>query len=854
MKRNRFVKTVSTLLFAVVLLLAVNIPVSAAATCNHTLGESISWLESNIGKKLDADGVYPGQCVDLVMKYYDYLVGNHSGVSGNANQYATNKVPAGFTRIKGAGLQPGDIGISTSGQYGHVWIQGYDGYSYHQNYRGLYVSKERNYKPSGYWGVIRPNFKVNATPTPKPAEIPAGQSALPNGTYKIRSAVDENYYLDIYGQSPYSNGAILHLWHKVDCDDQRFIVNQNSAPKGYYSFRNSNTGRYVETNAYHGAIPYVHDRRSGREAFEDFVIEPTDDGYFTIRDRKSGFYLDLKDGVAKDGAEVRLWKGNGAKAQKWFFELDPKAYGKTIPDGTYYLASQCNRNMVLQAKDGAKNGSNVTIGTRTNSKNQIFTVKYVGNGCYNLLLYNTNHYLDLYCGKKERGTNVQLWEYAANDHQKWIISASKTAKDGYNLACISSGNFLDVSGGVANEGTNVRTWTPHCENPEIWVFIPANPNPTATPKPTATPVPTATPKPTATPEPTATPVPTATPEPTATPVPTATPEPTATPVPTATPEPTATPVPTATRKPTDTPAVTTISGQIYGTGLSLKGKFGANVLLGFADEKVVKVYDPSVIIKVEGKETVLKLSEQEHYTSGKGEVYEIQTFVPAKQINDEIELKLVDENGNDIGLRYGKKAMESFTFSINGIISSYLANPDRYDEKTIDLVKAIQNYCGYTQLMTGYKTDTVKVTDDLTDVTVQNLKPYATVADKGSGIAKFAGVGLALQSDTTMQVYFKLMDTADSYSITVNGEAVTPESLGNNQYCVELKSIPAGKLSTASEIVIRKGDETFTIKASALSWAESVLSNSKAQKQTTINMAKMLYRYAQKADIYFGKK
>ena len=113
MKRNRFIKTISTLLFAVVLLLAVSIPVSAAATCNHTLGESISWLESNIGKKLDADGVYPGQCVDLVMKYYDYLVGNHSGVSGNANQYATNKVPAGFTRIKYVCMQTG-ITISLS--------------------------------------------------------------------------------------------------------------------------------------------------------------------------------------------------------------------------------------------------------------------------------------------------------------------------------------------------------------------------------------------------------------------------------------------------------------------------------------------------------------------------------------------------------------------------------------------------------------------------------------------------------------------------------------------------------------------------------------------------------------------
>jgi hypothetical protein len=53
--------------------------------------------------------------------------------------------------------------------------------------------------------------------------------------------------------------------------------------------------------------------------------------------------------------------------------------------------------------------------------------------------------------------------------------------------------------------------------------------------------------------------------------------------------------------------------------------------------------------------------------------------------------------------------------------------------------------------------------------------------------------------------------------------------------------------------VISKGDESFTIKASALGWAESVLSHSKVQTQESIDMAKMLYRYAQKADAYFSK-
>ena len=300
-------------------------------------------------------------------------------------------------------------------------------------------------------------------------------------------------------------------------------------------------------------------------------------------------------------------------------------------------------------------------------------------------------------------------------------------------------------------------------------------------------------------------------------------------------------------------AVSEISGQISGTALSLKGKLGANVFLGFADAKTVEDADPSVVITVDGKETVLKLAEQNHYTTGKGEIYEISTFVSAKQVNDEIELKLIDRNGKAVDLRYGKKTQSTYTFSIGDIADSYLKNPKQYDTKTVDLVKAIRNYCGYVQLMTGYKTDTVKITDKLTKITAKDLKPYAVTATKGSKIAKYAGTALTLQSDTTMKVYFKLTDKADAYTVSVDGETVTPVESGESLYYVELASIPAGKLSAESEIVISKGDESFTIKASALGWAESVLSHSKVQTQESIDMAKMLYRYAQKADAYFSK-
>jgi hypothetical protein len=113
-------------------------------------------------------------------------------------------------------------------------------------------------------------------------------------------------------------------------------------------------------------------------------------------------------------------------------------------------------------------------------------------------------------------------------------------------------------------------------------------------------------------------------------------------------------------------------------------------------------------------------------------------------------------------------------------------------------------------------------------------------------------MGLTLQSDTDMQIYFKLTGKKDDYSFTLDGEEVIPEDCGNRLYMVELKSISAGSLGKASELLIRKDEDTYSIKYGALSWAQSVLSCGKGQKKESTDMAKMIYRYAKAADAYFG--
>ncbi len=158
-----------TVCYMLILTLIVSIEIvseNKVYATNFTADQAIAWVQSQVGKAIDVDGYYGAQCVDLIMAYYQYL--GVSRASGNGKDYATNRLPDGWSRIQGASPQKGDILVYTTGTYGHVAIYESDNITYHQNFGGQYVRKiagKYNSVRGGYWGVIRPNFKATTAPT-----------------------------------------------------------------------------------------------------------------------------------------------------------------------------------------------------------------------------------------------------------------------------------------------------------------------------------------------------------------------------------------------------------------------------------------------------------------------------------------------------------------------------------------------------------------------------------------------------------------------------------------------------------------------------------------------------------------
>lgn len=89
------------------------------------------WINSRMGKGVDYDGVYGVQCVDLVDDYIVNCLGLKIGFYGNAKEWWLKRNSSSWLKNNFDFLNPqstiaqkGDIGVRTSGTYGHIFVIG----------------------------------------------------------------------------------------------------------------------------------------------------------------------------------------------------------------------------------------------------------------------------------------------------------------------------------------------------------------------------------------------------------------------------------------------------------------------------------------------------------------------------------------------------------------------------------------------------------------------------------------------------------------------------------------------------------------------------------------------------------
>ena len=293
-----------------------------------------------------------------------------------------------------------------------------------------------------------------AAPVRALAAAPASEPLQDGAFYRIASAIDDNYVLDITGASQNDDTNVIVYQYNRQLNQ---FWRAESLGGGWYRFVSS-----LGDNLFLGYDPaatLLSNVRTSVSTGNDIRWQVVNQGsYFElIPSMNAAMRLDLNECDASNCQNIQLYSANGTPAQRFKFILMPgmteaAASGEHIADGLYTIESALDSTMRVDVTGcGTADGTNVELWTSNTSDAQRFMVKSVGNGMYALNSTCGNKSLDVAGGGTADGTNIQIWRPNNTIAQYWYFVKSG---EGYSIRAIESQKALNVAGAASN-GTNI---------------------------------------------------------------------------------------------------------------------------------------------------------------------------------------------------------------------------------------------------------------------------------------------------------------------------------------------------------------------------------------------------------------
>ena len=114
--------------------------------------------------------------------------------------------------------------------------------------------------------------------------------------------------------------------------------------------------------------------------------------------------------------------------------------------------------------------------------------------------------------------------------------------------------------------------------------------------------------------------------------------------------------------------------------------------------------------------------------------------------------------------------------------------------------------------------------------------------DRPEGVK--ASIKVYFESDNTLRITYSGLKAGTTYTYTLDGETVTPASS-----FLQVEYIAAPNLDVPHTFTISDGTKTFSVQASAISYALTCIRNGTEARQ---NLGKAFYLYNQAANAFFG--
>lgn len=291
-------------------------------------------------------------------------------------------------------------------------------------------------------------------------------ATLKEGVYTIKSALGTNMVIDVDNagtrnktnvQLYSSNGTNAQKWYVKPIEDGYYEI--TTMLDNNLSLDVDNAGKSNKTN--------VQIYTKNNTNAQKWYIKDAGGGYYNIISKCNGLYVDVYNAETRNKTNIQMWNGNGTNAQKFRFVEDLVGQ-QSLEDGIYKISSFVDQTKALSIQGNADQNAKVVLGESDSSLEQMWRVKYLGNGYYTITLYaNEWMALDVQGGSSASGTDLQLYQNNNTNAQKWIIKA----EDGYySIVSALDHMYVDIDNGTIKSGTGVQIYQPNGTNAQKFTF------------------------------------------------------------------------------------------------------------------------------------------------------------------------------------------------------------------------------------------------------------------------------------------------------------------------------------------------------------------------------------------------
>lgn len=292
-----------------------------------------------------------------------------------------------------------------------------------------------------------------------------------------------------------------------------------------------------------------------------------------------------------------------------------------------------------------------------------------------------------------------------------------------------------------------------------------------------------------------------------------------------------------------------MSASLAGYSLRLEEETGVCFYMQFANTVLNDSGAYMEFTMPDGSTKQQKVMDAEKQTVNGKQYYVFTCYVAAKEMADDIRAQVCLSDGTACGTIY--------RYSVQDYAGYMLDRSSTYTAE-LPVVKAMLNYGTAAQELFAYHIDDLAnavLTEDDRQIESVDLTSLASYQSDRAGSMpdgiSYYGSSLVLRSGTLIRHYFTKAGDVELSDITftLNGNAVTPVSVGSNMFYIE---IPAVHIQNITQMNTLAAGESGTITYGVLSYAYTVLS-AQTYGSTLEQVMKAMVIYQQAAQTYLDR-